>query len=89
MPPDAAYLSTYIINIFYGSVIHLRNTFQLRLSKNLYLKQLAILAFAGIVAISILQLTSSFSGPLTSGVIAITTSAAINLILGVKYLKET
>ena len=81
-----AYAITYISSIFYGSAIHLKNTFMLKITKSLYLRQLLIVALAGAVGILAIDYLSSKIGELLSGLIAIIISAFVNLFLGKFFL---
>ena len=81
-----AYVITYIGSIFYGSAIHLKNTFMLKITKSLYFRQLLIVALAGTVGILAIDSLSPKFGELLSGLIAIIISAFVNLFLGKIFL---
>ena len=76
-----AYAISYLLTIFSGSVIHLKNTFMIKLSLKSFLIQAGILGIVGIAATSIVSNLSLTIGYVKSGIIAIAFSAVMNLLL--------
>ena len=83
-----AYATAYILTIFSGSVIHLKNTFIVNISRKNFLIQAGILGVTGIAATSIVSTLSPAIGFTKSGIAGIIFSAAMNLLLSYLFIQR-
>lgn len=83
-----AYATAYILTIFSGSVIHLKNTFIVNISRKNFLMQAGILSVTGIAATSIVSKLSPAIGFAKSGIAGIIFSAAMNLLLSYLLIRR-
>lgn len=83
-----AYLIAYIAGIFWGSAIHLKATFCLPMTKQLFAKQAIILSVTGILSTVLVKNLTPIFGNSISGILAIVFSATINITIGQKILKR-
>lgn len=83
-----AYLVAYIAGIFWGSAIHLKATFCLPITKQLFAKQAVILSVTGIIATVLVKNLTPIFGDSISGILAIVFSATVNITIGQMVLKK-